>query len=67
MWSTLIQVGVNAAASGGATAAGAYAVKRAGLAEPNPVAVALGTAGVVLGVSLGARHLSKSTKNEGTK
>lgn len=59
MWGTVLQIGVNAAASGAATAAGAYAVKRAKLAEPHPLAVALGTATVVLTVSTAARHLAK--------
>lgn len=62
MWGTVLQIGANAAASGAATAAGAYAVRRLKLAEPHPLAVAFGTATVVLTVSTAARHLQQQKK-----
>lgn len=56
MWGTVLQIGLNAGASGLATGVGAYAVRRAGLETPNPLAVSLGTAVVVLGASAAIRY-----------
>lgn len=64
MWrSTVLQVGLNAtagaAATAAASAAGAHVVRRAGWADPNPVAVALGTAAVVITVAAVGSQLTK--------